>query len=172
MTRPRITLGGVPIVLHAGAPTESLEPIGGATVLRMSDGAALAWWGLAPRIDLQSDRADRAEQMATDRQQLIDLQAGVLAEQQRQIGAVTDLEQQLRQLGLTVIRNAQAQSRAIEELKRHDRETADYLRAAVPAALGRLYQRPETTDPAAYRGPDPLPADPVPPAGAVAAGGQ
>lgn len=147
MTRPRITLGGVPIVLHAGAPPESLEPIGGATVLRMSDGAALAWWGLAPRIDLQSDRADRAEQMATDRQQLIDLQAGVLAEQQRQIGAV-------------------------EELKRHDRETADYLRAAVPAALGRLYQRPETTDPAAYRGPDPLPADPVPPAGAAAAGGQ
>jgi hypothetical protein len=147
MTHHRITLGGVPIVLHAGAPTESLEPIGGATVLRMSDGAALAWWGLAPRIDLQSDRADRAEQMATDRQQLIDLQAGVLAEQQRQIGAV-------------------------EELKRHDRETADYLRAAVPAALGRLYQRPETTDPAAYRGPDPLPADPVPPAGAAAAGGQ
>lgn len=41
MTHPRITLGGVPIVLHAGAPTESLEAIGGSLVLRMSDGAGI-----------------------------------------------------------------------------------------------------------------------------------
>jgi hypothetical protein len=41
MTHPRITLGGVPIVLHAGAPTESIEPIGGYSVLRMSDGAGI-----------------------------------------------------------------------------------------------------------------------------------
>ena len=57
----------------------TLRPILLAALL-LAAGAALTWWGLAPRIDLQSDRADRAEQMATDRQQLIDLQAGVLAE--------------------------------------------------------------------------------------------
>lgn len=41
MTHPRIVLGGVPIVPHAGAPTESIEPIGGYSVLRMSDGTGL-----------------------------------------------------------------------------------------------------------------------------------
>lgn len=41
MSRPRIMLGGVPIVLHAGAPEESIGPIGGSTVLRMSGGAAV-----------------------------------------------------------------------------------------------------------------------------------
>lgn len=149
----------------------ALRPLLAAALLLVA-GAALAWWGIAPRIDRQADRADRAEQQAADRQQLIDLQAGVLAEQQRQLGAVTDLEQRLRALNQTVTRNAQAHSRALEELIRHDQATADYLRAAVPAALGRLYQRPETTDPAAYRSPDPLPADTVPPAGAVGSGDQ
>ncbi|WP_312139910.1 hypothetical protein [Stutzerimonas nitrititolerans] len=41
MPQPHIMLGGVPIVLHAGAPEESIGPIGGSTVLRMSDGAAV-----------------------------------------------------------------------------------------------------------------------------------
>ncbi|WP_213662856.1 hypothetical protein [Stutzerimonas stutzeri] len=36
-----IMLGGVPIVPHAGAPEQSEEAIGGSTVLRMSDGAAV-----------------------------------------------------------------------------------------------------------------------------------
>lgn len=36
-----IMLGGVPIVPHAGAPEQSEESIGGSTVLRMSDGAAV-----------------------------------------------------------------------------------------------------------------------------------
>lgn len=140
-------------------------------LLLIAAGGALTWWGLAPRIDRQAERADRAEQQATERQQLIDMQAGVLAEQQRQIGQITAIEQQMRQLGQTVTRNAQAQSRALEELKRNDQATADYLAAAVPAALGRLYARPETTDPAAYRSPA-LPADPVPPAGAAGAASQ
>ncbi|MEB2328110.1 MAG: hypothetical protein OZ926_14805 [Pseudomonas sp.] len=41
MSPPRIMLGGVPIVLHAGAPVLSEEPIGGETSLRMSDGALI-----------------------------------------------------------------------------------------------------------------------------------
>lgn len=35
-------LGGVPIVLHAGAPVLSEEPIGGETSMRMSDGALVS----------------------------------------------------------------------------------------------------------------------------------
>lgn len=42
MSIPRIMLDGVEIVLHSGAPTESLEPIAaGSNTLRMSDGAAV-----------------------------------------------------------------------------------------------------------------------------------
>lgn len=42
MSPPRIMLGGVPIVLHAGAPVLSEEPIGGETSMRMSDGALVS----------------------------------------------------------------------------------------------------------------------------------
>lgn len=41
MALPPLMLGGVPIVLHAGAPEESIEPIGGNSLLRMSGGAAV-----------------------------------------------------------------------------------------------------------------------------------
>jgi hypothetical protein len=41
MSKPKVTLGGIPIVLHAGAPVLSEEPIGGETLLRMSDGAGV-----------------------------------------------------------------------------------------------------------------------------------
>lgn len=142
------------------------------TALLLAAGAALAWWGLAPRIAQQAARAEQAERQATERQQLIDLQAGVLAEQQRQIGAVTAIEQRLRALNQTVTRNAAQQRAALEELKRNDQAVADYLATAVPAGLGRLYQRPETVDPAAYRGADPLPLGPMPPARPPGAGGD
>ncbi|MFC2970934.1 hypothetical protein ACFOJE_01720 [Azotobacter bryophylli] len=135
---------------------------GGIALVLLLAGAGIVWWGLSPRIGLQSARGDRAEQALADSQQLVELQANVLAEQQKQIGQVTALDQRMRALEQTVTRNAQAQSRAIEELKRHDQAVADYLAAAVPAALGGLYERPETTDPAAYHSPDRLPADPVP----------
>mgnify|MGYP001627645663 FL=1 len=42
MSQPRIMLGGVELVLHSGAPVETLEPLGaGSSVLRMSDGAGV-----------------------------------------------------------------------------------------------------------------------------------
>jgi LysB family phage lysis regulatory protein len=135
-------------------------------------GAGLVWWGLSPRIGLQSARADHAEQALATSQQLVERQADVLAEQQKQIGQVTALDLRMRALEQTVNRNAEAQSRALEELKRHDQAVADYLAAAVPAALGGLYERPETTDPAAYHSPNRLPADPVPATGAAGAAHQ
>lgn len=149
----------------------TLRPLLLALIL-FATGAGLTWWGLGPRIDLQAARAEQAEQRLAESRQLIDLQSGVLAEQQRQLGAVTELERRLRQLGQDITRNVQAQSRALEELKRNDQEISDYLAGAVPAALGRLYRRPETTDPTAYRSPDPLSPDPLPPAGQAGAGEQ
>ena len=135
-------------------------------------GAALVWWGLAPRIDRQADRADRAELSLADAQGMIELQAGVLAEQQRQIGQVTELDRQFRKLTQDIHQSAAAQAAAIEELKRHDQEVADYLRNPVPAALGGLYERPETTDPAAYVMPTGVRAGGMPAAGAAGGVGQ
>lgn len=56
MSQLQITLGGVPIVLHAGAPVLTEEPIGGETLLRMSDGAAVKmthWQRMAGSISGQ-----------------------------------------------------------------------------------------------------------------------
>ena len=133
-------------------------------VLLAAAGAGLVWWGMAPRLAQQSERADRAEQRATSAEQQ-------LAAQQAQAERLSAVERQMRELGQTVTRHTAQQRAAFEELKRNDQAVADYLRAAVPAALGRLYARPETTDPAAYRSPA-LPADPVPPAGAAGAASQ
>jgi LysB family phage lysis regulatory protein len=135
-------------------------------------GAASVWWGLAPRIDRQADRADRAETSLADAERMISLQAGVLAEQQRQIGQVTELDRQFRKLTQNIHQNAADHAAAIEELKRHDQEVADYLRSPVPAALGRLYERPETTDPRAYCMPTGVPAGGVPAAGAASAAAE
>ena len=41
MSNPQIMLGGIPIVLHAGAPELSEEAIGGSTLLRLSDGTGI-----------------------------------------------------------------------------------------------------------------------------------
>ena len=49
-------MGGIRLVLHAGAPELSEEPIGGETLLRMSDGAGIAmthWEKMAGSISGQ-----------------------------------------------------------------------------------------------------------------------
>lgn len=135
----------------------------GATLLAAL-GFGLAWWGLSPRVDLQAQRADAAKAAVSEAQRLIELQAGVLAEQQRQIGAVDEIRKRMRLLEQAVSTNARAQSAAFEELRRNDQAVAEYLRGSVPAGLGRLYERPATTDPGAYRNPTVLPAGGVPPA--------
>jgi len=56
MPQPQITLGGIPLVLHAGAPELSEEAIGGETLLRMSDGTGVPmthWQKMAGSISGQ-----------------------------------------------------------------------------------------------------------------------
>lgn len=56
MAYPKITLGGIEIDRHAGAPELSEEAIGGETLLRMSDGAGVAmthWQKMAGSISGQ-----------------------------------------------------------------------------------------------------------------------
>lgn len=49
MSLPLITLSGVPIVLHAGAPDQSDAPLLGASVVRLSggEGVKMTHWGKA-----------------------------------------------------------------------------------------------------------------------------
>ena len=147
-----------------------LQILGG--LLLVAIGAGLVWWGLSPRIDLQAQRADAATVAAHEARQMVELQAGVLVEQQRQIGAVDEIHKRMRLLEQAVSTNAKAQSAAFEELRRNDQAVAEYLRGPVPAGLGRLYQRPATIDPGAYRSPPVLPVGGVPSAGSAGGAGQ
>lgn len=144
-----------------------------ALLLALAGAAAgVTWWGLAPRIDMQAERADRTGQDLAEARQMIDLQAGVLEQQQAQLGMLADIERRMQQLGQTVNRNADNQAQAFEELKRNDETIAAYLAGPVPAALGRLYERPETTDPAAYHAPTGMRPGAVQAAGPPGGAGQ
>lgn len=144
----------------------------GGVLLLMALGGGAVWWGLAPRIALEAQRADTAEGAQAEAEAMVQLQAGVLAAQQQTLGQLADIDRRMQQLGQTITRNQAASAAALEELKRHDQAVADYLAAAVPAALGVLYQRPETTDPAAYTAPPGMQPGAVPPPGPTVAGDQ
>lgn len=115
--------------------------------------AGATWWAISPRIELQATRADRAEQDLAGERDLTALQARVLEAQQASFVRLDGVEQRIQQLGQTVQRNASNHNRALEELKRNDQTIADYLAQPVPAGLGLLYVRQETTDPGAYIAP-------------------
>lgn len=136
----------------------------GGVLLLMVLAAGVVWWGMAPRIDIQAQRADTAKSALDEAEQLIELQASVLAQQQKTLGELAEIERRLQLVGQAVDRNRAAQAAAFAELKRNDKAVADYLAGAVPAALGRLYERPETTDPAAYTAPAGVQPGAMPPA--------
>ncbi|HDQ4345650.1 TPA: hypothetical protein P8740_005976, partial [Pseudomonas aeruginosa] len=106
---------------------------------------------LAQDREAEQRRAEAAETERDRNQQLIDLQAGVLAEQQRQLGRVAEIERQTRQLGQALEVQGARHAAALRELKENDQAVRDWLRAGIPAGLGWMYARPETTDPSAYR---------------------
>lgn len=108
------------------------------------------WWVISPRLDLQTERATRAEQDLVSERDLTALQARVLEAQQGQFERLAAVELSMQQLGQRIDKNTTTQARALEELKRNDQTIVDYLAQSVPTALGLLYARPETTDPGAY----------------------
>lgn len=144
----------------------------GGVLLLMALAAGVVWWGMAPRIDIEARRADTAQANLGKAEQLIELQADVLAQQQKTLGDLAEIERRLQLVGQAVDRNRAAQAAAFAELKRNDKAVADYLAGAVPAALGRLYERPETTDPAAYTAPHGVQPGGVPTAGSPGRAGE
>ena len=144
----------------------------GGVLLLMALTACVVWWGMTPRIDIEAQRADTAQANLDKAEQLIELQADVLAQQQKSLGDLAEIERRMQLLDQAVDRNRAAQVAAFAELKRNDKAVADYLIGAVPAALGRLYERPETTDPVAYAAPHGVQPGAVPPAVPPARAGE
>ena len=122
--------------------------------------AALTWWLFAlPRIELAELNHSIAAEKVVELQQQDEQRVKLIEHQQSQIIEITDNEKRNRELLQTIAGQSRAQSRALQELKRNDESIAEYLRSAVPPDLGRLYQRPATTDPSTYRQQAIVPAD-------------
>ncbi|HGM6305278.1 TPA: hypothetical protein ACKP3G_004109, partial [Pseudomonas aeruginosa] len=100
--------------------------------------ALLLWRMDHLRLQLAADRgrATAAERERDRNQKMIDLQAGVLAEQQRQLGRVAEIELQTRQLGEALEVQGARHAAALRELKENDQAVRDWLRAGIPAGLG------------------------------------
>lgn len=135
--------------------------------------AGLTWWLIAsPRIELAQTHLGHAQQQLADAGQLDQERVAIIESQSQQLAGVLAAELKNRELLQELANQSSAQSLALEELKRNDETIAEYLRAPVPASLGRLYQRAATTDTSAYRQPPELRADSVPAASKVGAGKQ
>lgn len=130
--------------------------------------AALTWWLIAsPRIELAQTHLDNAQQKLAAAGQLDQERVAIIEAQSQQLAGVLAAELKNRELLQALANQSRAQSQALEELKRNDETIAEYLRAPVPASLGRLYQRAATTDPSAYRQSPKVRTGPVPAASAA-----
>jgi len=121
---------------------------------------AATWFVQGLRLDIErghtaaaaKEAAGLAEDLKSS-EQMVQLQAGVLAQQQTLLGDLARIDRRMQQLGQTITRNDAAQSAVLQELIRNDQTVADYFGLPVPAAVGLLYARPQTTDPASYTAP-------------------
>lgn len=145
----------------------------GALVLACAGaGGAVAWWGLSPRIELAQHEAANQAKHLQEAQDRLRVQAEQLNAAQAQAERNNQVDRALANIRDSISQYSNAQLRALQELRQHDEEVANYLRGTVPARLGRLYERPETTDPAAYGSPALLRGDAVHTPGAAGAGQQ
>lgn len=136
-----------------------------AIVLNAAAGLAAiaAAWLLVfqPRLELAGNKLDHAQQQLDQARALDAERVAVIEAQAGQLAGVLQAELKNRELLGQIASQNREQTAALQELKRNDATIAEYLRSPVPAGLGRLYQRTETTDPAAYRSQTSLPTDSV-----------
>lgn len=131
-----------------------------------SAAVALAWWLVfQPRINLSRTQLEHTQQQLADMRALDVQRVEVINAQNKQLSAVLINEQRNRELLAQINSQSRAQTQALTELKRNDKKIMDYLDQPVPAELGRLYQRSETTNPVKYRQPPNVRTDLVPTTG-------
>ena len=112
--------------------------------------------------------AEANEQLAGEREGLLD----ALRDMGDVRTALSNIERNTRAINSTLDGQTAQLNRNLAELKRTDEKTNAYLAELVPVALGLRYQRPETTDPVAYRAGAVVQPDAVSPAGSAATGSQ
>lgn len=132
--------------------------------LMVAAAAVSAAWFLVftPRLELANTKLSQTTERLEEARQLDEQRVSTIQAQADQLALVLIAEKQNRETLALIARQGQAQARALQELKNHDQEIADYLRLAVPADIGRLYQRTETADPSAYRQPPQVPINSLP----------
>lgn len=128
---------------------------------------AIGFWLLvfSPRMELLKTQLDHAQQQLDEATEHAEQQNLVITMQAGQLATALVAELKNRELLAQIASQNREHAAALQELKRNDKAITDYLHQPVPAGLGRMYQRIETTDPAAYRSPPSLPADSVRDAG-------
>ncbi len=108
--------------------------------------AGLTWWLIAsPRIELAQTHLGHAQQQLEAAGQLDQERVAIIEAQSQHLAGVLAAELKNRELLQELANQSSAQSLALEDLKRNDETIAEYLRSPVPADLGRLYERTETT---------------------------
>lgn len=115
---------------------------------------------------LQAEQIANLNQAAAQRDELITTQAQALEDRQAMTEAFAQVSAATHHLQQQLDRQVDQLAAGLEDLKRNDPVSRDYLLGAVPAAIGMRHARPETTDPAAYReaAANVPRTDPVPPA--------
>lgn len=117
---------------------------------------------------LQAQQIATLEAEATRTNAIVEQQAEALARQQETAKALGKIGADMAQLSSLLDQQGDTLAAGLEELKRNDPDAREYLRGAVPAAVGMRHARPETTDIGAYR----ASAGSVPRPDAVPAAGQ
>lgn len=99
----------------------------------------------------QADQITSLRQANAQRDELIATQAKALEDRQAMSQAFAQVSTATHHLQQQLDRQGDQLAAGLEDLKRNDPASRDYLLGAVPAAVGMRHARPETTDPAAYR---------------------
>ncbi len=134
--------------------------------------AAWRWEVAATQRDAAEQHAEALQgQLAEQAAEVAQLSAALEGQRDR-AARLVEVERGIQSLRQSLDAQGAAQRASFEELKRNDEAVREYLRGGVPDAIGVRYQRPDTTDPAAYRRDPGLPADSVSSTGAGDSGDE
>lgn len=129
----------------------NLRLIGGGVLMLATLFACWRWDVASTERDAAQREARQANDRIAEQAQSLSVRDSVIEQQQQQAARLVEIDRGIQSLRQTVDKQGAGHRAAIEELKRNDADVRDYLRGSVPDALGVHYQRPGTTDPAAYR---------------------
>lgn len=114
----------------------------------------LAVWAIdrqGQTIGAQGDQITALQGAAGQQADLIARQSRALESQGALASEVMAIGRTTKQTLQTISGQGEQLAASLEELKRNDQESRDYLAMPVPRAVGLRWERAESTDPATYR---------------------